>query len=1020
MSVDGGADWDCPVPPATPGTVICTFTPNGGDLVPGTTDQITVVIAVPADRTSAVTNTAHVESSVTPDPTPGNNTDSVTTTPTASSDLAITKVSTTDIVAGSPGSYRFSISNLGPSDAQPDVTVTDTLPTGLTFSGWTDVTGTWDCDATGQVVTCTLAGVLAEGDSAVVDLEVDVASNVLGTITNTATVGSPTPDPVPGNNSSTDSSGSSTEADLFITKTDAPDPVRAGESITYTLEVGNEGPSDALGPIVVTDEVPPGTTYVSATGGATWSCAQAAGTITCTRSQTLVAGDDGSSTPITIVVDVDPSAGPGTIVNTATVESLTTPEPSGGEDNNSATAETTVIDETELSITKTTTGDDEIVAGDPAGTEFTVTVTNNGPSTADNVTVVDTLEAGLVPVSASGAGWTCAPPSGQTITCARASLALGSSVILVQARAHPSVADGTTLTNSATVSTSTPGDGPGNNTATSDVDVIAEADLAVTKSHDPGTYLAGDTVTFDLAVTNNGFSDAQPVVTAEDTLPDGLVFAGSTGVWSCLPGPVTPSGQVVTCTLPPAFVLPADTDAPALSITARIDATADDGDYTNDVEVSSPTTDPDPSNNADDDTVTVGTEADLAITKTHATPVRIGDDTTFTLTVFNNGPSEARDVEVVDTLPTGLTYVAASVDSPTGTCAAVGQVVTCTLADPLPPDATATISVVATVEVSAYPSVDNPAEVSTSTQDPDASNDEAVDTVVVPAQVDLSVTKSHTADAVVGGTLAYTIVVGNAGPTPDPGPVTLVDELPVGLTFVSGTAPGWTCSDAGQTVTCVNAAGLAVGEEQTLTLVAAVGPEAAPGVDNVVSVGSGAEDLDPTNNQFVDPTVVIPLAQLRLQKDVAAQTKTTATYTLTVTNEGPNATTTPPVLTDPLPTGLSFISAEGDDWVCGFVDPTVTCTYGGVLGVGEATTVSLVTGISAEPGSTIENVATVTGGSPTAVASVDDAILTLPSAEDLPGTGAVHLLEQLVIGVGLVLVGAMVLLLTVATGRRRT
>ena len=55
-----------------------------------------------------------------------------------------------------------------------------------------------------------------------------------------------------------------------------------------------------------------------------------------------------------------------------------------------------------------------------AGTdvEFIVTVTNEGPSDADNVIVVDTLEAGLVPVSATGDGWNCSV-SGLTYTCTR-------------------------------------------------------------------------------------------------------------------------------------------------------------------------------------------------------------------------------------------------------------------------------------------------------------------------------------------------------------------------------------------------------------------------------------------------------------------------------------------------------------------------------------------------------------------------------------------------------------------------
>src|SRR5204863_221488 len=79
---------------------------------------------------------------------------------------------------------------------------------------------------------------------------------------------------------------------LTVSATDAPDPVAAGGSITYTLGYANSGNTDASG-VVISDTVPATTTFVSATGGGslaagvvTWSigslAASASGSVTLT------------------------------------------------------------------------------------------------------------------------------------------------------------------------------------------------------------------------------------------------------------------------------------------------------------------------------------------------------------------------------------------------------------------------------------------------------------------------------------------------------------------------------------------------------------------------------------------------------------------------------------------------------------------------------------------------------------------------------------------------------------------
>src|SRR5262249_18001970 len=98
-------------------------------------------------------------------------------------------------------------------------------------------------------------------------------------------------------------------ADLQVTKSDAPDPVLVGQNVTYTVTVLNNGPAAAAN-VVLTDTLPAGVTFVSATGGVT----PVGGVLTFDLG-TLAAG---GRTAVTVVVT--PTAA-GTITNQASVPS---------------------------------------------------------------------------------------------------------------------------------------------------------------------------------------------------------------------------------------------------------------------------------------------------------------------------------------------------------------------------------------------------------------------------------------------------------------------------------------------------------------------------------------------------------------------------------------------------------------------------------------------------------------------------------------------------------------------------
>ncbi|MCA0294661.1 MAG: DUF11 domain-containing protein [Actinobacteria bacterium] len=963
---DTGTGWDCD---RDGDTLTCTRTAGltNGQAAP----QITVVMSVPADRTASLTNTASVEGPE-DDPNEDNDESTVTDPVTTSADLGLTKIHQGAFIPGSTGVYEFTVINNGPSDAAAPVRITDQLPAELTFVS--DDSTAWDCSANASnLLTCTYSGSLADGATRSFTITVDIDSAQTGDITNTARVSSPTTDPHTPNNESTDSTGVDVKADLGIEKTHTGDAT-AGENLDFTLEVTNHGDSDSPGPLTVNDTLPTGMTFVSASGGG-WSCDATGQAVTCTRTAGLVA--DATST-FTMTVKVDAGAGPATLTNYASVSG---PAADTNPDNDTDTDAVTVKDSANVRISKTADAT-SVVAGEEV--TYTLTVTNDGPSDADNVHVTDALPTGLVYDSVTSASFTCA--DADPIDCTLATMPAGAvRTITVTATVGSGVAEGATIENTANVSTSSPGDDPDDNEDSASIDVVTSADLSIEKTHSGGTILAGDNVTFDLAVHNAGPSDAIADVVVADTLPTGMSYVSNTGPWTC-----EAVDQTVTCTLDDDASVLADSDAPALTITALVAADLDpdslvDGVLTNSAEVTSPTYDDNGDNNSDTDTVPIEFAADLSITKTHdAADVRVGDDLDFTLQVTNDGPSIAREVTVTDTLPDSLEYVSATGDG--WTCTATGQEVDCTLDDPLAVGDATPITVTVTVLAAAYPSVDNTATVDATTPDPNDENNSSTDTVTVPPKVDLGITKTHEPEPMqVGQQATYTIGVSNAGDTDDPGPITVTDTLPDGLTYVSGTGDGWVCGNEGQGVSCTRAAGLGATENTSIALVVEVGPAAYPAVTNTATVSTPSEDTNTDNNADDDPATVLPLYDLSLDKELLRITGSRADWRLTVTNHGPNpAPSSAVVVTDNLPNELTYLDFTGDGWTCTPQGQAVVCTYDSELAAGASASVDLHTSIDSGASGTIVNSATIEDG------VTDTATGKIPTANDgLAYTGGV-------------------------------
>lgn len=890
-----GTGWSC----STQGQdVTCRY----NDPIPaGATRTVDLLVGVGQAAAPSVTNTATVSTAAgqLDEPNQANNSDSDPTNVQEDPDLAIDKSHSGDFRVGDRESYTLSVSNVGVKDATGTTTVTDTVPSGLTP---VSASGTgWSCQVTGQEVTCTNDTTVAPGTSLPdITLAVDVAASARPSVTNTASVSTNgAEDPFPGND--TDSDPTDVGAtDLTIEKSDGGG-FRAGRDQTYTLQVKNVGDAASSGTTTVTDTLPGEVTYRSATGQG-WSCSASGRTVTCTTPNTIAAG--ASAPPISLVVGV-PATAPDTIENTATVQGDDDIDPSN--DSHTITTNVSAID---LSIGKRHNGD--FRAGETRA--YTIAVDNNGgTATTGATTVSDTLPAGLTYAGFEGVGWSCSA-SGQGVTCTYGDPIAGDSAaphlvirVDVGAAAAPQV------TNRATVSTANDRI-QGNNTDDDPTTVVAP-DVTVDKSH-TGSFRAGGTAVFTLVARNVGTAPTSGPTTVVDDLPSGLSYREATGDgWEC----DEDSGQV-TCTYTEA--IPVGTSAPAITLETDVAVSAPAA-MTNNATASTPF-DQDSSNNDDGDDFSVQ-HVDLAMSKSSTGDLEAGRNATYSLQVENRGTAATvGGTRVTDNLPTGLRYVSAGGSG--WSCAAQGAQVECNRSASLAAGTTApTITLEAAVESAASGSIENNASVSTR-DDANGSNNSDGDTRNVVAGPDLSLDLRLRGDSMrVGDRGTYTLAVRNVGERDTSGGTTATVSLPQGLSFVSGTGDGWSCSAATGGASCTRSDPVPANERRDIVLEVAVDRTADEAVTTTASVASTPDASSANNSDSEESSVTRIDLGITKSGPSSMQAGSNSGYTLQVRNFGTAATVGPTVVRDRVPSGLSPVSAGGTGWQCSIFGRDVRC-----------------------------------------------------------------------------------------------
>ncbi|HEY8962349.1 MAG TPA: hypothetical protein VIM57_09100, partial [Luteolibacter sp.] len=542
-----------------------------------------------------------------------------TTAVSTSVDLAIVMTDSPDPAnAGTNISYAITLTNNGPSDAA-NVLVSDALPAGLTYvssvpqAGWS--TTAPSVGTNGTVIFT--SGVLAAGGTAqfTIVAKVDASVAAATVVSNSSTTSASTIDTNGANNVATTTTTISRSSDLAIAMTDSPDPVNATQNVTYTIDVTENGPSDASS-VSISDTLPANTTFVSATAPAGWSTTAPAvggtGTITFTRS-ILAAG---GSAQFTIVAKVDLLApNNSTLTNTATVLAAEIdPVPA----NNSATTTTLVKSGADLVVNGSASV--PVIAG--TNVTYSFTVENQGPLDADNALVSLPLPAGTTFVSASAsAGWSAVTPSvgaNGTVSFDKAIFANGANAsFTVVAQVASSVANNTILIATVTAASDTLDLFPLNSSATISSTVTTQADLAVTMAATPDPVIATADVTYTVGVSNNGPSDASNV-SVSLPLPSTMTFVSASGSGWTATTPAVGAGGTVT------FIKStlANGASDSLTVVAKVVAGTSNGTViTATSTISGSDTDPSSGNNSASATVSVGT--------VDPTPVQIG--TTATL-----------------------------------------------------------------------------------------------------------------------------------------------------------------------------------------------------------------------------------------------------------------------------------------------------------------------------------------------------------------------------------------------------
>ena len=589
-----------------PDVLECSF----GDLAAGaSTTTVRISGTVDTGECGTVDNTATVTAANERSADQTNNSDDAAVT-VSCPDVGITKTGNGTINAGDQATFTLTVTNNDQTATATNVQVDDG---DVTAPDWSIEPAVSGCTIDGDGLSCSL-GDLAAGQSVSITLVKTTSPADCGTIPNEATVSSSNEAAgLDGNN--TDDDTITVECpDITIDKTPDDGVISAGDQASFTIVVGNDGPGTAYD-VTLTDELPGGITW--AITPAVTGCSITAGTLDCDLGD-LAAG---ASVSVTVVGTTD-AADCGVLDNTASADA--------SNDDEVSDVGAITVQCPDLDITKVA-DDDSVSAGSDVG--FTITVSNDGPGTAYDVTVTDELPEGLdwvLDPAVDGCGIAAG-----VLQCDLGDLEDGDEVE-IHVSAPTDETDCGTYDNLASADAS-------NDAPVEDDDSVTVLcpGLNVGKSADDVLVDAGDEVGFSIVVSNvdDGVDPPEGTateVTVTDELPEGLDWSLDPAVEGC-----GISDGVLECELGDL--------APGDSVTIHVVATTDIADCGTlpNVAVADATNGP----AVDDDaSIDVLCPLDIEIDKSGPDAAHVGDEITYTFDVTNTGEADLVSVELSDPL----------------------------------------------------------------------------------------------------------------------------------------------------------------------------------------------------------------------------------------------------------------------------------------------------------------------------------------------------------------------------------
>lgn len=742
----------------------------------GNTIVLTVSGTVNASQIANVVNNAKVTPAET-GTTAVTSTD-VTTTVTREPSIVLNKTGPATVFAGKNVTYQIDVVNNGPSNAA-NLPIADVVPAQLTNVSWTATasgTSTLSAGATGTGNSVAVTGDLKVGNANKVSIVITgsvAPGQAASTITNTATA-TPVETGVAVNSNTVNTAIISKNA-VIITKS-GPATINAGENITYTLLVGNTGPSSAIGTEIkdAIDSRLTNVSWITTLGGTATVNSGATGTGNTVSVTGTIPPGAANTILVTITGKVLPAFAGASLANTATAA----PAEAGSTEVTSNTITTAVSKVADLKITKT--GPQTGTAG--GSISYTLTVNNAGPSNVTAAEIKDIVPAGIINTT-----WTAVAQGAATVSAANGtgnainltgdltSATADKIVITVTGTIDPTFT-GASISNTATATPSSGITDPTPATANSTTNVNRIADLTITKTA-PANAGAGEGVEYILHVTNNGLTTAINTHIVDDlsALVAGATWSAVASAGATITTPTTGSGNIdLTASIPNAGVIDVTikgTIPPGALAGSTLSNTAS-------VDIDPAITDSNPAENSATVTTDIRTNNNYRISKSGPSSIKIGDVITYTIIVENTGLGDITGALIKDTLPTSLSSASWTA---TGAHGAVPSSASGTGNIDITGDLPAstgkiTIVVTATVISTVDNSIVNTATVQVLPDDPISS----AKTTTIIKTADVSIVKTGPATVVAGDDITYTLTARNNGPA-DVSNMIIRDVLPTTL-----------------------------------------------------------------------------------------------------------------------------------------------------------------------------------------------------------------------------------------------